>query len=274
MRERPAGKKVRITARDTRIFEDLLNRRADTLGSLQSRHWPGAVTATARRRLGVLVAAGYLHRVVVEDIPPALRHPADTTRKDGAPSHNTLAYTLTPKALSALRRRSHLGSVLRARHLTTEVHDAAILHQLAVNRVGDMLDARLTADHLLETSSGQRRHRPDATYHATPDAAGATLVMLEVDLGHYSRQRILGKVATFLANPDAKGVLLASPTTVRAAWIARVLRDEYGDRIMDRVQSLSFAQLHSGDLLREDLRPHHTPDGTLEAAYDNLPRAA
>jgi hypothetical protein len=258
---------VRLTARDTQIFEGLLHRRADSLGTLHERHWPTGARDTARRRLGVLVNAGYLHRNAIEHIPGALLHPEDHD-SDWVP-----VYTLTPKAVSALRRRSLAGSLLRGRSITTEISEAAIMHQLAVNRVGELIGAALTADHRLELA-GDRRHRPDATYQSLPDQAGCTTVMLEVDLGHYSRQRILGKLRTFLADPDAKGVLFACPTQTRAAWIARTLRAAHGDRIMDRVQVLSFAQLQDANTLRADLLPDAPASDPHAGAYTHLPRAA
>ncbi len=97
--------------------------------------------------------------------------------------------------------------------------------------------------------------------------------MLEIDLGHYSRKRILGKLTTFLADPDAKGVLFACPTQDRAAWVAHTLREARGDRIMDRVQVLSFYQIQEGRLLGEHLRPHQ-PIVEYPDINELLPRAA
>lgn len=258
---------VRLTTRDTQIFEDLLQRRTDSLGSIHARHWPHAAQDTARRRLGVLVNDGYLHRVYLERPPAALVHPADD---ENGWVH---AYTLTPRGVAALRRRSLAGSILAGRSIKGDIDEAAIPHQLAVNRVGELLAAKLHPDHLIELG-GDRRHRPDATYQARADATGRATVMLEVDLGHYSRQRILGKLTTFLADPDAAGVLFACPTDQRASWIARVLRDAHGDRIMDRVQVLTFKQIHEGRLLRDALRPDPHADTTLTDVYDHLPHAA
>ncbi len=262
MGERPKGKVVRLTARDMRLLEDLLHRRAETLGTLRERHWDQAGLDTARRRLGVLFNAGYLHRNTIEQVPWELLHHDDRDK-----DHVTV-YGLTPKAVSALRRRSLAGSVLRGRAITAEVNDASIPHQLAVNRIGELIGATLTCDHLLDVTS-DRRHRPDATYQSTPDPAGSTTVMLEVDLGHYSRQRILGKLHAFLADPEAKAVLFACPTQTRAAWIARTIRTAHGDRIMDRVQVLSFNQIEGGRFLREDLLPE---DPTVDLRTRTLNR--
>lgn len=267
MRSNRRDKGVRLTARDTQIFEDLLERRADSLGSIHARHWPGAAHDTARRRLGVLVNDGFLNRIYMERPPASLVHPADDE------SGWVHAYTLTPRGVAALRRRSLAGSVLRGRSVKGDLDEAAIPHQLAVNRVGELLGTALRPDHLIELV-GDRRHRPDATYQARPDSTGRRTVMLEVDLGHYSRQRILGKLSTFLADPDAAGVLFACPTDERAAWIARTLRAAHGDRIMDRVQVLTFTQIQEGRLLRDALRPDPDTDTTLADVYDYLPHAA
>lgn len=262
----PRKKPLRITTRDVQIFEDLLQRRADSLGALHERHWPDASKETARNRLGALVAWGYLERHGLDHTHPSLKHPGDNDRTVLG------VYTPTAKAISALRRRSLAGSLLRGRSFKTEIAEPSIPHQLAVNRIGDLLGARLVADHLLDIT-GDRRHRPDATYRALPDETGRTAVMLEVDLGHYSRQRILGKARTFLADPDAKGVLFACPTDTRADWVADTLRAAHGDRIMDRVQVLTFKQIQDGRLLLDTLRPQDGGD-EIDDAYAHLPRAA
>lgn len=240
---------VRLTPRDVQILEELMNRKAESLGALHKRFWkPGTRPDTARHRLTRLATWGFIDK-------HALRHqhrpllPTD--------QHDTgwvTAYTLTPKGTAALRRRSIAGSALRGRSIKGDINDAAIPHQLAVNRIADLLGTAIVAEHLIELQ-GDRRHRPDATYTATPDQNGRATVMLEVDLGHYSRKRILGKLTTFLADPDAKGVLFACPTEQRAAWVAHTLRETHGDRIMDRVQVLTFAEIRDGRLLDPELKP-------------------
>ena len=219
---RPRSRGVRLTARDLTIFEELLERRVETLGTLHARHWTGWKDVSARNRLGTLVAWGYLQRRSIEHPPSTLVHPSERDREWVS------VYSPTPKAIDALRRRSIAASLMRGRNLRTELAEPAIA---------------------------------DATYTAHPDAHGRTLVMLEVDLGHYSRQRILGKTRTFLANPDAKAILFACPTDQRAAWIANTLRQEHGETIMDRVQVLTFERLARGGLLRDQLTPDPTPGG-------------
>lgn len=268
MSEIPHKKRVRLTSRDLQILEDLLNRKADSLGSIHERFWaPGTSRDSARHRLTRLAAWGFIDKHAIEHAHRQLIHP--TEHDNGW----VTVYTLTPKGIASLRRRSLAGSVLRGRSVKGDIDDAAIPHQLAVNRVADLLGTTIVVDHLIEVG-GDRRHRPDATYTAKPDHQGRSTVMLEIDLGHYSRQRVLGKLATFLADPDAKGVLFACPNDQRAAWVARTLRDEHGDRIMDRVQVLSFAQIREGRLLDDELRPTNTPLIGDEEIYNQLPQAA
>lgn len=244
-------KKIRLTTRDVQILEELMNRRTESLGMLHHRYWaPGTNRDSARHRLTRLVAWGFIDKHALQHAHAGLLHPSDNDNGWGT------VYTLTPKGTAALRRRSIAGSALRGRSIKGDIDEAVIPHQLAVNRVADLLGTTLIAEHLIELQ-GDRRHRPDATYAAAPDdETGRSTVMLEIDLGHYSRKRILGKLNTFLADPDAKGVLFACPTQTRAAWVAQTLRNSRGDRIMDRVQVLSFEQVREGRLLRDDLRPY------------------
>ncbi len=202
MADWPQTKRVRLTTRDLQIFEQLLNSRAETLGTLHEQHWPpGTERDSARHRLSRLAAWGFLDKHGLEHVHPNLIHPNDNPDGSGW----ITVYTLTPKGVNALRRRSLAGSVLRGRSINGDLDQAAIPHQLAGNRIGRLLDTRLTADHLIEVT-GDRRHRPDATYTADPDDRGRTIVTLEIDLGHYSRKRILGKLVTFLTDPDTRSV--------------------------------------------------------------------
>jgi hypothetical protein len=269
MADRPHKKRLRLTTRDLQILEQLLHSRAETLGALHQQFWPqGTERDSARHRLSRLAAWGFLDKHGLEHVHPRLVHPNDNPTGSGW----VTVYTLTPRGIAALRRRSLAGSTLRGRSIKGDLDDAAIPHQLAVNRVGELLGTPLLADHLVEVT-GDRRHRPDATYTAHPDHGGRSTVMLEIDLGHYSRKRILGKLATFLADPDTTGVLFACPTQERANWIARTLREARGDRIMDRVQVLTFEQIHEGRFLRDALRPVSGVDDT-PSAYDQLPHPA
>lgn len=263
----PHQKKVRLTTRDLQILEELMNRKAESLGVLHDRFWAqGTSRDSARHRLTRLAAWGFIDKHALQHAHPGLLHPTDTD------NGWVTVYTLSPRGIASLKRRSLAGSVLRGRSISGDIDEAAIPHQLAVNRVADLIGTTLIAEHLIEVQ-GDRRHRPDATYAALPDDNGRSTVMLEIDLGHYSRKRILGKLSTFLADPDAKGVLFACPTNERAAWVAHTLRQAHGDRIMDRVQVLSFRQIREGRLLHDNFKPHRHhvayPDIT-----DVFPKAA
>jgi Replication-relaxation len=203
---------------------------------LHARHFPGAKRKTARNRLGQLSAAGYLRRVDSEALHPA-----------GGATRQQSAYVLGPRAPAALRLRSLTAP--RPRHAPSHV-----AHQLAVNQVADWLGARLLPEH---DTSAASRHRADGAYIAAPDAQGRTLVLLEVDLGHYTRKRVLGKLAAFLAHPDASAIVLATPTWERAAQIGRWAREAHGEEVMRRVHPLTFEQVRRG-LLPPELAPSAT----------------
>jgi hypothetical protein len=87
-----------------------------------------------------------------------------------------------------------------------------------------------------------------------PDAHGRNLVFLEVDLGHYSRERVLGKVKAFLDNPDARSIVLVTRTRERARRLGDWVR-AYGRGVMRRVQPLTFERVKTGGVLRRGTEP-------------------
>jgi hypothetical protein len=234
---------IHLHARDLALLEQLLVRRAETLDWLHDEHFGGLTRKRARNRLGDLVAHGYLRRTTV---------PAPTPT--GWPQS---VYTLGPKAATALRLRALAGEHLRGRRFNPVLRETSIPHQLQINRVGDALGAQLIPEHLLDVRGRDDRHqRPDAAYRAAqPDEHGRELVLVEVDLGHYSRRRMLAKVQGFLEHPDARSILIAVPNRERAALIARWVRDEHGPAVMDRVQTLPFADLHRPGALDPGTEP-------------------
>ena len=119
----------------------------------------------------------------------------------------------------------------------------------------EKVPARLIGEHLLDPAGRDRRHRPDGAYHARPDADGRTLVLVEVDLGNYTRQRILGKLRTFLANEESRAAIFVTPTAERAQQIAGWIRARHGDGVMRRVQVLTLDELRDGQLLDPELSP-------------------
>jgi hypothetical protein len=214
--------------RDLAIFETLLDRRAETLDFLAGAYF-GGVRKSALNRLGELRAAGYLQRIKLNVLD--------------APAPQNI-YTLAPKGCTALRLRSLAADRLGGRR-DTSLSQRSIPHQIATNRVGDWLGADLIPEALI--GRGDRRHRPDAAYAARePDAQGRGLVFVEVDLGHYSRARVLEKLRSFLAHEGARSILFITPDVDRRAEVARWIREAYGEAVMQRVQPLTLDQVRDG----------------------------
>ena len=244
-----ARSEVRLQRRDLQLFELLLERRVETLGHLHRLAFEGKARKTARNRLIRLRQGGYIERVPLSGIDEQLLAPGDGEHPVAS------VYSLTPKGVAALRLRHRAGAELRGRPARGDLTDSSIPHQLAVNRTGDWLHARLIGEHLLENPGKDRRHRPDAAYHARPDAEGRTLVLVEVDLGNYTRSRILGKLRTFLANEESRGAIFVTQDAARAEQITGWIRARHGDGVMRRVQVLTFDELRDGQLLDPQLAP-------------------
>ncbi len=250
-----AHSEVRLQRRDLELFELLLERRVETLGHLHRLAFQGKARKTARNRLIRLRQGGYIERVALADIDEQLLAPGDGEHPVAS------VYRLTPKGIAALRLRHRAGAALRGRPALADLTDSSIPHQLAVSRTGDWLGTRLIGEHLLESPGRDRRHRPDAAYHARPDEAGRTLVLVEVDLGNYTRQRILGKLRTFLANEESRGAIFVTHTSGRAEQVAGWIRARHGDGVMRRVQVLTLDELRDGQLLDPGLAPLETNVG-------------
>ena len=161
-------------------------------------------------------------------------------RNDRRPSQHL--YVLGPKAPTALRIRNRPTTRLAAERLPASFID----HQLAVNRVGDWLGTELIGER--DASAGlDSKHRPDAAYRCEADERGRDLILLEVDLGHYSRPRILAKVDGFRQHPAAAGIFFACPTNDRANEVARWIREHNGiDFMQGHCQVFSFDELQRG----------------------------
>lgn len=237
---------IHLHRRDLAILETLAARRAETLPWLHTHHFAGLSRKRARNRLGDLVAHGYLTKAVLPDL-------AD---HDLASERSGAVYLLGPRAPAALRLRSLAGEQLHGRRGIPRLGELSIPHQLAVNRVGDALGTQLIPDHALELRGVEHRHRPDGAYRSRqPDHLGRDLLFVEVDLGHYSRARILGKLRAFLDHPDARAILIAVPDEDRAELIGQWARDHYGSHLLDRVQLLTFAELRAGAPLARGTEP-------------------
>jgi Replication-relaxation len=246
-------RKTALTARDLELLVELVERRSESLNYLQHRFFRG-VRKTAINRLRRLELGGYVVREQVDTLE--------------APGRLTNVYTLGPAARAALLNRdAYSNEALARRRFSATLRETSMPHQVATNRVGDWLGARLLPEHLLPVHQpGSQRHRPDALYRAAaPDSAGRQLVFLEVDLGHYSKQRILGKVDAFLAHEQARSILFVCPTAERAAAISGWIRDTYGEALMERIQPLTFDQIREGGWLDSGTEPT-SGDDTLRTA--------
>ena len=231
--DRRPRRRIALQERDLFILETLVIRRAETLDELHRLAFADRSRKRAINRLGELAAGGYLQRTSVEVL--------------GADEPQSV-YTLGPRAKRALELRSLASEHFRYRRFNPILRDSSIPHQIATNRVADWLGADLIPEHLLPAKDANAaRHRPDGIYQtATPDTRGRTAVFLEVDLGHYSRARIIGKARAFLDDPEARMMVFVSPTDQRADWLASTLRAEWGEHIMARIAPVTFDQLRAG----------------------------
>lgn len=250
------AKKVALHQRDVEILALLVERRAETLDYLHGCFFSRSVPKVARNRLARLCKAGYLHR--------------ESVSLYGSNGRMESVYTLGPRAKAALiLRRNAAAEAFNGRRFNPTLRAASLDHQIVTNRVGDWLGAELRHEHLLPAhgNGDAFRHRPDAVFTAAQaDAQGRRTVFLEVDLGHYSRERILGKVKAFLSDTDARTIVFASPTPARAALVNSWIRDIYGDAIGQRMQTLTFDQLQAGGYLHPGAEPAPSPDASEPAA--------
>jgi hypothetical protein len=249
MSREPRGRrrKVALQRRDLAILEMLIIRRAETLDELHRLHFGGLSRKRALNRLGELAGAGYLHRASV------------TVLGSDEPQS---VYTLGPRGRRALELRSLASEYLRYRRFNPTLRDSSMPHQIATNRVADWLGAHLVPEHLLPPKDAHAaRNRPDGMYEsAEPDHAGRTIVFLEIDMGHYSRARILGKVKAFLEEHDARMIVFAAPTWTRVKWIYETVQAIHGYTDMHRIQAMTFDEIRSGR------RPEDSHGGIVPAA--------
>jgi hypothetical protein len=203
------ARNVALNGRDIAILNLLVERRVETLDYLHETIFPGRSRKRVLNRLGDLARHGYIERLSVALV-----------NGDGRPES---VYRLGRRAKPALELRSALGAeAFRGRRFNPTLRASSIDHQIMTNRVADWLGAELTPEHLLPAGGrgDAYRHRPDGIYTAAAaDAFGRQLVFFEVDLGHYSRDRLLGKVTAFLKHPEGRGMLIVSPRPMRAAQI-------------------------------------------------------
>jgi hypothetical protein len=193
----------------------------------------------ALNRLGELTSAGYLDRRSVE-----------------LPGHSGLqsVYFLTSRGRTALSLRSEEASAWFApRQWKLHLGEPSIPHQVITNRVCDWMGAHAIPEHLLPPISrrelGRRAksfRRPDAVFEAVEGRDGNRLVWLEVDLGHYTRQRIIEKVEGYLEARQAGFMLIACPTDAREEWLVDVLVKQFTGSIWERLDVRTFQKLRQG----------------------------
>lgn len=201
--------RVSLQQRDLAVMESLVLLRAETLDELHATHFAGLSRKRAVNRLAQLARAGFLS-------------PADVVLF--GETKLTRVYTLGPKARTALERRTLSAEHFRFRRWNPTLRDASIPHQVAVNRLGRMIGAPLLPEHLLPVvEKNGARHRPDAVIEGIDLEGRSRLLGIEVDLGHYSKERILGKHKTWSQYPDHGTLLFVVPDQQRAdrvrGWI-------------------------------------------------------
>lgn len=249
------AKQVRLYPRDIEVLELLADRDIETLDFLHERLWSDCNRKSAYNRLRALANAGYLEHVKRAD-------PAAPKTWTGARPASEHLFTLGLKAPTALRIRGREAVALGRRHRRGGIPAALIDHQLATNRVADTLGVRLMSEH--DASIGlydeYRKHRPDGAYRALPDTRGRDLVLVEIDLGHYSRDRIEKKAMASLAHERARAMLIVVPTQERATQVRGWVWNHVGINLSDRFSVCTFEQLRTESWAIEH-RPVHDPAG-------------
>lgn len=219
---RSGGRRVSLQRRDLDILESLVVLRAETLSELHRQHFGGLSRKRAVNRLAQLARAGYLHGANVY-----LHGEHEATR----------VYTLGPKARPALEQRSLSSEHFRYRRWNPTLRDASIPHQIVVNRLGRLLDLSLVPEHLLPVvDKNGARNRPDAVVEGIDRDGRPMLLGIEVDLGHYSRERILAKQQAWAKLPDHGQLLFVVPDSARAERVRRWLRHSSGSVVLTREQ--------------------------------------
>lgn len=223
----PKTPRVSLQQRDLQIMEALVLLRAETLDEIHARHFSGLSRKRAVNRLAQLSRAGFLS-------------PADVILfGESAP---TRVYTLGSKARTALERRSLSSEHFRFRRWNPTLRDASIPHQVVVNRLGQQLGASMLPEHLLPVlDKNGARNRPDAVVEGVALDGATRMLGIEVDLGHYSRERVVGKLDAWGSYPDRGTLVFVVPDVSRAervrGWIggargAKVLTfEELGEEV-------------------------------------------
>lgn len=94
-------------------------------------------------------------------------------------------------------------------------------------------------------------------------------MLLEVDLGHYSRGRILEKAEGFRKHPDARGIVFICSTNDRANRVADWIREGRGSGFMRRCQVFTMDEIKRGAPFAPGSAPVATPSESLRW-YDEI----
>jgi len=238
---------VRLTERDLQVLELLVYRRAETLDFIHQGLFSDCVRKRALNRLGELCAGGILERFDVQTID--------------APEPQSV-YRLDRRGVAVVRDRCLAGEHLRGRRWNPILRSSSIAHQIATNRVGDILGTQIAPEHLQPAASAsEARNRPDAIYLAHGNGRGMR-VLVEVDLGHYSRRRLQDKIAAFHDRSDAGALIFVCPPERQAylEWVAGIQYHGEGDLRNWPIRVFTFDELKHPDTLPERLRPFRFDD--------------
>lgn len=223
-RSAPSSPRVSLQTRDLAIMESLVQLRAAMLDDLHRVHFSGLSRKRAVNRLAQLARAGMLA-------------PADVVLHDETAT--TRVYTPGPRARTALERRTLSSEHFRYRRWNPTLRDSSIPHQIVVNRLADKICGTTIPEHLLPVpGKNAARNRPDAVIEGVDVAGRARMLGLDVDLGHYSRERIVGKAEAWRTYPDAGPLLIVVPDVARANKVYGWVRDRHN------IHLLTVADLH------------------------------
>jgi hypothetical protein len=158
------ARKTYLTERDLELLLTLVERRSETLDLLHHRFFAGAKRKTALNRLRALERGGFVRREEV------------VTFESGGHFHGV--YTLGAAAKAALTLRSLAQEHFDGRRFSARLRETSMPHQIATNRVGDWLGARLLPEHLLPApgrdGTATARMPSTAPPAPTPEAAGSS----------------------------------------------------------------------------------------------------
>ncbi len=189
---------------------------------------------SAERRFRTLVSGGYIDKLPYFE------------GSNGGDATLKTAYALGGRGEAVLRRQTHVP--LPERTGKRKPAQSSVAHQLATNRVARDLEKRFYPEHLSngdQPKTKSRRNRPDATFECSPDSKGRFYVAVEIDLGHYNRQRVLDKVRAFKEEKGSREMWWVAPTEDRRDQLREWFWDsDVGD--LEGVRFFTFDEIEEG----------------------------